>query len=347
MPNLAQRFAQSQDVELVQNRSQRLRQITDKIIGLPTLPTVVTQLIAVVSDPASSTRQIAQLVSTDPALTVKILKVANSTFYGFAREIATVQLAIVVLGIEMVKNIGLSVAVLKRFASGREHVLFDRQRFWEHAIGCGVAARMLARKFRNRRIADEAFVAGVLHDIGKLILIEYFYDEFCEALDLAQAKGLAIMDAEERVLGVSHADVGAWLVERWNLPRHLVHAITYHHRPFDQDADKPDDLAVLVHMGNALIRHLRVGNSGDQQLASLDARVAQQFKRGRQISDEALFEELGVGLEAELETARVFKDLDIDGLSAEDNTRDTASETNVDLTNDDASPPGDALPNPT
>lgn len=312
MPNLARKFAQVQSPEVSQKRSQRLRQITEKIIGLPTLPTVVTQLISVVGDPASSARQIARLVSTDQALTAKILKVANSSFYGFSREIATVQLAIVVLGIEMVKNIGLSVAVLKRFSEGKEHRLFDRQRFWAHAIGCGVAARMLALKFKERRIADEAFVAGVLHDIGKLILIEYFYEEFSEALEKADAEGLSIVDAEEQVLGVSHADVGAWLAEKWNLPAHLVHAIAYHHRPFEPDAEKPEDLVILTHMGDALIRHLRVGNSGDGQLASLDERVAGMFKKGRQISDDALFEELGIGLEAELETAQVFKDLEND-----------------------------------
>ena len=293
-----------------QNRAQRLRQMTEKIIGLPTLPTIVTQLIAVVGDPASSARQIAQLVSTDQALTAKILKVANSAFYGFSREIATVQLAIVVLGIEMVKNIGLSVAVLKRFSQGREHDLFDRQRFWEHAIGAGVAARMLARKFYDRRKADEAFVAGVLHDIGKLILIEYFYDEFVEALTLAADKEIAIVDAEEQVLGVSHADVGGWLAEKWNLPPHLVNAIAYHHRPFEQDTPVPEDLVVITHMGNALIRHCRVGNSGDQQLASLQDQVAKLFKKGRDISDDVLFDTLYTDLESELETARVFKDLD-------------------------------------
>ena len=310
MANLAQTFAQSQLPELRQNRAQVLRQMTEKIIGLPTLPTIVTQLIAVVGDPASSARQIAQLVSTDQALTAKILKVANSSFYGFAREIATVQLAIVVLGIEMVKNVALSVEVLKRFSKGQEHELFDRQRFWEHSIGAGVAARMLARKYYDRRKADEAFVAGVLHDIGKLILIEYFYDEFVEALTLAKDKEMALVDAEEEVLGVSHADVGGWLAEKWNLPLHLVNAIVYHHRPFELSADEPNELVMLTHMGNALIRHCRVGNSGDQQLASLHEQVAMWFKQGRDITDDVLFDELYAGLEGELETARVFQNLD-------------------------------------
>jgi len=310
MPNLAQTFAQSQLPEMRQKRAQVLRQMTEKIIGLPTLPTIVTQLISVVGDPASSARQIAQLVSTDQALTAKILKVANSSFYGFDRQIATVQLAIVVLGIDMVKNIGLSVAVLKRFSQGQEHALFDRQRFWEHAIGAGVAGRMLARKFYDRRKADEAFVAGVLHDIGKLILIEYFYNEFVEALTLAKKKDMALVDAEEEVLGVSHADVGGWLTEKWNLPPHLVNAISYHHRPFEQPVNEPENLVVLTHLGNALIRHSRVGNSGDQQLASLHDQVAKRFKQGRNISDDELFAELYAGLEVELETARVIQNLD-------------------------------------
>ena len=175
-----------------QERRQRLRQVTEKIIGLPTLPTVVAQLIALIDDPKSSARPVAQLISTDQALTAKILKVANSAFYGFPREIATVQLAIVVLGFEQVKNLSLSVAVLRRFSSGNEHRLFDRQRFWDHAIACGVAGRMLARKV-HPRFEGEAFVAGVLHDIGKLILIEYFFDEFSEALELAETEELTIV----------------------------------------------------------------------------------------------------------------------------------------------------------
>ncbi|MDA0749049.1 MAG: HDOD domain-containing protein [bacterium] len=210
--------------------AQRLRRVTEKIIGLPTLPTIITQLIGLLGNPKSSARQVAQLISTDQALTAKILKVANSAFYGFPREIATVQLAIVVLGFEQVKNLSLSVAVLKRFSKGTEHRLFDRQRFWDHAIACGVAGRLLARKFQPK-MEGEAFVAGVLHDIGKLILIEYFAEEFSQALELAEAEEMSIAEAEEQVLGVTHADVGGWLAEKWNLPPALVQALAFHHHP--------------------------------------------------------------------------------------------------------------------
>jgi HD-like signal output (HDOD) protein len=270
------------------------------------LPTVVTQLISLIEDPKSSARQVAQLISTDQALTAKILKVANSAFYGFPREISTVQLAIVVLGFEQVKNLSLSVAVLRRFSSGKEHRLFDRQRFWDHAIACGVAGRMLAKKV-HPRMEGEAFVAGVLHDIGKLILIEYFFDEFSEALELAETEDLTIIEAEEQVLGVTHSDIGGWLAEKWNLPPSLVNAIAFHHRPGEMD--EPDELVNFVHLANALVRHHQIGTSGDLHPPVIDPEVATRFKPNEEMTSEELLEHLSSGLDAELEKAQIFKDL--------------------------------------
>lgn len=304
MQKLAQRSEQTVDIR--QNRIQTLRQVTEKIIGLPTLPTIVTQLIALVGDPKSSARQLAKLISTDQALTAKILKVANSAFYGFPRKIATIQLAIVVLGFEAVKNLGLSVAVLKRFSSGKEHRLFDRQRFWGHAIASAVAGQMLAKRF-NYKVEAEAFVCGILHDIGKLILVEYFPNQFSEALEKAQTESLTIAEAEEQTLGVTHADIGGWLAEKWNLPQALVETIAYHHNP--SGLENPEELLLLVHLANALVRHRGIGNSGDSQPARLDAMVAGVFKGGKDLSDEALLDHLGEGLDAELDKAQVFGDL--------------------------------------
>jgi len=286
-------------------RTQKLRRITEKIIGLPTLPTIVTQLISLVGNPKSSARDVAQLISTDQALTAKILKVANSAFYGFPRKIATVQLAIVVLGFEAVKNLGLSVAVLKRFSSGADHELFDRQRFWEHAIGTGVAARQLAKRggYSN---ADEAFVAGILHDIGKLILIEYFFDEFAEALERAEADEITIAEAEEIVLGVTHAEVGGWLAEKWNLPPSLVETITHHHHP--GTLAEPEPTLFLIHMADNLVRHRGMGGSGDSRGPSIDPVVAAHFKKGEDLSDEDLLARLSEGLDEEIEKAQIFRE---------------------------------------
>ena len=134
-------------------KQQRLKRITQSIIGLPTLPTVITQLIGLIDNPRTSAHDVAALISTDQALTAKILKLANSAFYGFPREIATVNHAVVVLGFETVKTLGLSVSVLERFAAGSgDNSQFDRQKFWDHSLACGVAARILAAKLRYQHV---------------------------------------------------------------------------------------------------------------------------------------------------------------------------------------------------
>jgi len=185
----------------------RLRRITESISGLPTLPVMVTQMLGLVDNPKTSAADLTRLISTDQAMTAKILKLANSAFYGFPRQIATVSLAVVVLGFDTVKDLGLSISVLEGFADGDSDDLFDWERFWEHSIACGVSAKILAKHLRYRTVG-EAFVGGVLHDIGKLILSQYLKEAFSEVLHLARKEELFISEAETQALGVTHAEVG-------------------------------------------------------------------------------------------------------------------------------------------
>jgi putative nucleotidyltransferase with HDIG domain len=257
-----------------EQKQQRIKKITQSIIGLPTLPTVITQMIGLIDNPTTSARDVARLIATDQALTAKILKLANSAFYGFPREISTVNHAIVVLGFETVKSLGLSVSVLERFAGGGKDTAFDRQKFWEHSIACGVGARMLAAKSRYR-VHGEAFAAGILHDIGKLILSQFFPDEFGEIMTIVQTENLYIGEAEERVLGVTHAEIGSWLAEKWNLPAQLVDAITYHHAPgrMERGAELPS----LIHLADFLCRHEKIGDGGGRRLPKLDPAALRAF----------------------------------------------------------------------
>lgn len=289
-----------------------MREITERIIVLPTLPIVITKLIELVSNPKTSAGDLGNLISSDQALSAKILKVANSAFYGFPRRIATVKHAVVVLGFEAVKNIALSVALLERFPEGGSHELFDQQLFWTHAIGCGAASRLLARRLRYR-LEAEAFVAGILHDIGKLIFVEYFRERFLNAVRLARSENLYIARAEEMVLGVSHAEVGGWLAEKWNLPKQLVQVISQHHGPFSDGGDPEVDgripeLTLIVHGANALCRARGIGNSGDDRGPALDPKAAKRLKVGREISDEGLFNQLYDGLNQEIDRAAIFRD---------------------------------------
>lgn len=305
------------------DKQQRLKRITQSIIGLPTLPTVITQLISLIDNPKTSARNVAQLVSTDQALTAKILKLANSAFYGFPREIATVDLAVVVLGFETVKNLGLSVSVLERFAGADgDRGDFDRQKFWEHSIACGVAARLLATKLRYR-VPGEAFAAGILHDIGRLILSQYFPDEFDQVLHTMHEENLYIGEAEERILGVTHADVGGWLAERWNLPRQLEGTIAFHHAP--GRLGRGNDLPALIHLADFLCRREKIGDGGGERLPKLDPAALRAFG----IHEEpraALKRIFGYGeeLQREMETADAFTSIVRDDDAVDDAPDDAA-----------------------
>ena len=260
-----------------EQKQQRLRKITESIIGLPTLPTVVTQMISLIDNPKTAASEVARLISTDQALTAKMLKLANSPFYGFPREISTVQMAVVVLGFETVKSLGLSVSVLERFAGGsNNNSQFDRQKFWEHSIACGVAAKMLATKLRYR-VPGEAFAAGILHDIGRLIFSQYFPEGFVEVLQITRQEDIYIGKAEERVLGVSHAQVGSWLAEKWNLPKQLEDAIAFHHAPGRLEQEHSAALPALVHLADFLCRRERIGDGGGEKLPSLDPAALRAF----------------------------------------------------------------------
>ena len=237
----------------------RIRRITESIITLPTLPTVVSKMIQLVDNPKTSAGSLARLISSDQAMTARMLKTANSAYYGFSREISTVDMAIVVMGFDAVKEIGLSLSVLEMFRNAGPDTPFDVTRFWEHSVGCAVASRMLARRYR-RDVAGEAFVAGLLHDIGKLILSQYATRDFTNIMELVAHDEATLDEAEQTVLGAGHPEVGGWLAEKWRLPRKIVEGIRRHHAVDEARADPA--LTAVVSLGNYLCHRGNVGASG-------------------------------------------------------------------------------------
>jgi putative nucleotidyltransferase with HDIG domain len=246
----------------------RIKRITESIIGLPTLPTIVSKMLELVDNPRTSAASLARLISSDQTLTARILKLANSAYYGFPREISTVNMAIVVLGFNTVKEMGLSLSVFDAFKNQENTSVFDISRFWEHSIGCGIASRMLARNYHSRN-ASEAFVAGLLHDIGKIILNQYFHREFMQITDMV-VEGDTLEYAEEAVIGTNHAQVGCWLAERWNLPEIISQTILYHHHPWNAPKDKV--FIATVTLGNYLCHLCSIGNSGRTSISALDTK---------------------------------------------------------------------------
>ena len=198
-----------------------LRKVTEAMVALPTLPLVASRLLESIADPeAASSEEIGAVIALDPALTARTLKLANSDFYGFPRKVGTVDLAVVVLGPDTIRDLVLGAAVFQTLDPSWKTLTG----LWSHSLACGVAARALADRIRYR-LESEAFAAGMLHDIGKVALRQTYPDRFDAAVALVREQGISMSVAERGVLGSDHAEVGGWLAERWGLPGDLVEAI--------------------------------------------------------------------------------------------------------------------------
>ena len=220
-----------------------IRDKVKTIINLPALPSIAMEVVEMVDNPKTSASQLGKIISTDQALTAKVLKIANSPFYGFPKKISTIDFAIIVLGFDALKEIVISISLVSSLQKKSDNY-FDSKAFWDHSIATGVIARKLARDL-GYRVSGEVFVGGLLHDMGISVMHRYFNNEFKRIVDISRESDLTFMEAEESVLGVTHADIGSWLAERWNLPDHLVEGVLLHATP--GKAKKNPELVAIIH----------------------------------------------------------------------------------------------------
>ncbi len=204
----------------VQNKLESIR-------NLPTIPIVVSELLSAIDNPKSSAASLAKIIEKDQALTIRVLRIANSPFYGYSRKISTIDLAIVILGFNTLKEIVLSL-VVQRFFSKVNTKVFNIKEFWQYGLFCGSSSRYLSRKL-GYKLAGEAFVAGLMHDIGILIIAEYFTPKYVEIKKYIKTHNVNLIDAEQAIMECTHSEIGAWLAEKWNLPEKLVASIRNHH----------------------------------------------------------------------------------------------------------------------
>jgi len=279
-----------------------IKRVTQSVIGLPTLPTVVSKMLKIIDNRRTSADTLARLISSDQALTAKVLKLANSAYYGYQREISTVNMAIVVLGFNAVKEMGLGLSVIDVFKNPLSGAAgFDAVKFWEHSAACGVASRMLSKN-SGSRFSGEAYVAGLLHDMGKLILNQYFGEDFFNVLKEAQTSDLE--SAETALLGVSHGEVGAWLAEKWNLPAIICETLKYHHEPWNAAIDP--SFVAFVTVADLLCHRTGMGNSGRSSPPQYDERLWDIFSKAAMPLDESDLVQLQSDLLAEFDKTENF-----------------------------------------
>lgn len=221
-----------------------LRERLYSIREIATLPSAVTRILMVTQNPQSTALDLAAEIVKDPALTLKVLRTVNSSFYGFNRRIQTVSDAVVLLGFTEVERIALAVAVISMLGSKREYARALTQ-LWRHSLAASVVAESLV-EFEGLSGPQYAGirVAGLLHDIGKAVLCQHFPDIYGNIMSLMKKRRMAACEAEAELMnGVTHCDIGAWLADRWKLPIPIVEAILLHQTP-----DKANDTQPLVHL---------------------------------------------------------------------------------------------------
>jgi len=237
---------------------------------LPTLPTVYLSLCEVVESPHSTIGDVVRVLSNDQAMVSHILRLVNSAYYGLTNRIDTVSRAVVLLGIEEVRGLVLAASVMNLFDKREDLFDFRPAEFWGHAIATGLAARAIG-KATGIQALENFFVAGLLHDIGKLYMFEFFEEDFLKVLKRVQQTRILFGDAEEDILHTNHACIGNILAQEWRLAENLCDVIRYH--------DNLDDVRVLtpmlaaVHIANVLTRALELGYAGDRLVPAIDPRV--------------------------------------------------------------------------
>lgn len=239
-----------------------------KIGDIATLPEVTARIISAVDDPKSTAHDLHRIIKTDPALATKILKVVNSAFYGLPGQVSDLDRAIVLLGLSAVKNIAISASISRLFTAEKISDQFSARDVWRHSVGVAVATRQFCQQIGKKPFVEEAFLAGLIHDLGLLIERQANPDQLAEIIGLAGKREKPFLAVENEMLGVDHQALGAALAVKWKFPRALQAVLGYHHQI---DLLSPENrlLPVLVHIADTLCCHDGIGfylTAADQEV---------------------------------------------------------------------------------
>jgi HD-like signal output (HDOD) protein len=237
-----------------------------KIENIATLPDVALKVLEAIQDSQSNMNQISKIIEKDASIAARLLKVANSPYWGFSGKIDNIQRSLVLLGLREVSNIIIAVSIFTAFTKLKPKSSFDRDNFWLHASGTGQIARRFAKNIQLN-FQGEEFVAALIHDLGKLILDQFFSEEFKQILTRSQESGSLPMESEEKFFGFNHSHIAAWLLKRWNIPESIVYSVNYHHVP--QEASEHQPLVAVVHLSDIICEKWGIGSDSDVKNISL------------------------------------------------------------------------------
>lgn len=230
-----------------------------KVGEIATLPEVTVKIIQIVENPKSTARDLHEVIKNDPALSTRLLKVVNSAFYGLPGQIATIDRAIVLLGLSAVKNIAIAASMTRLFHGGVAIEGFSGKDVWRHAISVAVGSRLLTAA-QGKPSVEEGFLAGLIHDLGLLVERQVYAQEVVQILGGKKDGVGSFIDMEHKIIGADHQAFGMALATKWRFPAHLCNTIGYHHKP-EALADANRGLAEIVHVADILACNAELGFS--------------------------------------------------------------------------------------
>lgn len=276
------------------------KSVEKSLDNIPSLSPTVTKVIAIANDLRSSPRDLLKVISLDPVLTGKVLKLINSAYFGIRTNITSLNRALIMLGVNTIKNLALSTAVLATMEVKEKDIPLDMDEFWTHSLGTAVGAKVLAAMMgvpETQR--EEYFISGLLHDIGKIPLLRFFPDDFRKNVASAEKHGVNLYEAEELNMSLTHGAIGAELGNRWRLTPSLIFTIEHHHDPMRPSEHKQINQCVFA-ANNYCKKHV-IGASGNKIVEDqMDAVLADLHMT------EADLEDAFSILKSDIQKARVF-----------------------------------------
>jgi len=236
-------------------------------------PHVYIKLKKTLEDPKSSFKEFSGIIGHDPALTARMLKIVNSSFYGLESEVETITHALGIVGTEQLTQLVLATSVKEKFSNIPVR-LVSMDLFWKHSLACGVTAKIIADWYGERNL-ESYFLAGMLHDIGSLIIYKKFPEKAEEILERCKNKKENLFDVEREIFGVSHARVGGELLKGWGLPSLLCEPVYYHHRP--KKAKDHSLITMIIHVADSIVDEMKLGTSGEAVANPVNAKILEEL----------------------------------------------------------------------
>ncbi|MBI4773485.1 MAG: HDOD domain-containing protein [Deltaproteobacteria bacterium] len=233
--------------------------IIQKIDSLPPFPQVAQKVVILLNDPEYSSNEVVRVIELDPSITAEILRMCNSAYFGLSRRVGSVKQAVSMLGKKKLIQLVMASSCLRYFKKDSEGYDLEGKELWRHSLACALTSQILQQRV-DERPEHDAFTAGLLHDMGKLVLSEFVRAEIETILRLANDENYSFLEAEKKVLGMDHAELGARIAERWNFPDGICMAIRYHHTP--QQAPPADSLTPVTYLANVICLLAGQGGSG-------------------------------------------------------------------------------------